>query len=559
MPNHAVTYLSDDGALYLEIEGKRYDIAHYTASWAVNEIPQGQCMIAVGRNARSDNAGELAAIHRESQTLRQMRKAKVVFKPRGEYDPVGNVWPEGEVTVFDGYYVGYAHRKMNGKIQVIVNLTHWLIDLTQSSCLSRNSHPSNPASLTSAAVMKQLRESGGSQGAFVSYLTGHKVIETRVLEDLWGAIKELFCQTALIKTTAIGPSDICSAGSGPDKFVENARALSALARIEGVGSACAKPYKHGVVLKPAFKSQPLIASAIGNAICNATVDSYANTTFWDKLVGEFCPMFGIAVVPLVDKALVVADTPAYNRNFWRTLDPDEYDSFDQTAFVERPMRAVGVYGNVASFTGARQGQEPVNHREIGGCFAVNEPDGLVQYITAPPWLDTLASAAVIGSTSTGNKKDAPTSTSTAPGKTDKPPEVFTATLSDAQKLYSQYAQTVFALHTLRGRNGAVSGKLRFDIGPGSIVKVKSTPDVQTAPGIDKLAGDFYGCVSRVTININCEASMAGTTFQLTHLRTETENSDPRTSVQEHPLFARAIHGGGKHGAPLIDVYEDLVE
>ena len=557
--NHAVTYLSDDGALYLDIEGKRYEVAHYTASWAVNEIPQGQCLIAVGRDARSDKAGDLAAIHREAGSLKQMRKAKVMFKPRGDYDPDGNVWPEGEQVIFDGYYVGYAYRKMNGKVQVIVNLSHWLIDLTQSSCISKNSHPSNPASLTTSAVMKQVKEAGGSQGAFVSYLTGHKVIQGRVLEDLWGAIKELFCELALVKTAAVGPSDEC----GPGKFVENDRALNALARMEGPVPACSKAYKHGVKLVPQGMNQPLVDSAIGNAICNATVDSYANTTFWDKLIGEFCPMFGLAVIPLVDKALVVADTPAYNKNHWREIGPDEYDSFDQTAFVERPMRAVGVFGHVASFTGARNGEQPVNHRDVGGCYvagSVAENDGLVQYVRAPAWLDTLMTGAVYGKTSTGNKKDEATSTATTTGKTGSPDDpVYSKVIGSIQPLYAKYAQSVYVLHTLRGRNGSMSGKLRFDIGPGSIIKVKATPDVRTASGVDKLAGDFYGCVSRVTININSEASMAGTTYQLTHLRTEEENSHPRTSVQSHPLFGDSIHGSGKHGAPLIDVYEELVE
>ncbi len=554
--NYAVTFLSDDGAVYLEIDGKRYEIAQVTASWAVNEIPQAQCLVAVGRDARSDNAGTLAAIHENASDLKQMRKARVLFTPRGEYTPNGDDWPAGQQVLFDGYYVGYAHRKMNGKVQVIVNLTHWSIDLTQSSCISKNSHPSNPASLTTSAVLQQVKESGGSQGAFVSYLTGHKVIQTKVLSDLWGSIKELFCELARIKTAAIGPSDFC----GPGTFVQNDRALAALSRFEGSAPTCDKAYKHGVRLVPGsdFK-QPLVDSAIGNAICNATVDSYANTTFWDKLIGEFCPMFQMAVVPLVDSALVIADTPTLKGVHWREIGPDDYDSFDQTAFVERPMKAVGVYGNVASFTGARNGEAPVNHRNVGGCYAadsVNPADGLVQYVRAPAWLDTLMTGAVYGATSTGNKKDQPTNTGTTTGKTPKATDPYGEKVSAIQKLYNKYAQSVYVLHTLRGRNGSLSGRLRFDIGPGSIVKVRANPDVLTE-GIDKLAGDYYACVSRVTVNINCESAMAGTTFQLTHMRTAQENAQERTSVDSHPLFGRSIHGGGKHGAPLIDAYENL--
>lgn len=567
MPEHAVTYLPDDGALYLDVEGRRFEVAQFTASWAVNEIPQAQCLVAVGRNARSDKAGELAAIHAQAEGLLQMKRAKVVFAPRGEYTPGGAKWPAAPRTIFEGYYVGFAYRKMNGKVQVIVNLTHWLVDLANSSCLSKNSHPSNPASLTTAAVMRTLREAGAAQGSFVSHLTGNKVVQARVLQDLWGAIKSLFSAVAATETAPVGPNDLCGGAAGADAtaFVRNDRAVNALARMEGPAlfAPAARPYKHGVPLVPQGFNTPLVDSAVGAAICNATIDSYANTTFWDKLVGEFGPMFGLAVVPLAGKALVVADTPAYGRDVWRTIEPDEYDSFDQTAFIERPMRAVAVYGNVASFTGARNGAAPVNHRDVGGCFAaegVSPADGLVQYVRAPAWLDTVMSGTVYGRGSTGILAGQATNTPTTPGATRPPPlntPPYAEQLGNVQPLYGRYAQTVYALQALRGRSGTVSGKLRFDVGPGSVVRVKATPDVRTAAGLDKLAGDFYGCVARVTVNINCEAAMAGTTLQLTHLRTEAENKSPRTSVQEHPLFGRSIHGGGKHGAPLVDEYEDI--
>lgn len=567
MPDHAVTYLSDAGSLYLEIEGRRFEVAHFTASWAVNEIPQGQCLVAVGRNARSDEAGELAAIHTAAGSLLQMRKAKVVFTPRGDYTPGGAQWPAGPRTVFEGYYVGYAYRKMSGKVQVIVNLTHWLVDLANSSCLSKNSHPSNPASLTAAAAMRTIREAGAAQGSFVSHLTGHRVVQTRVLQDLWGAIKSLFSAIAAIETAPVGPNDLCGGAAGADaaSFVQNDRAIAALARMEGPALylPAQRAYKHGVPLVPQGFNTPLVDSALGNAICNATIDSYANTTFWDKLVGEFAPMFGLAVVPLVDKALVVADTPAYGANVWRTVTPGEYDSFDHTAFLDRPMRAVAVYGNVASFTGARNGPQPVNHRDVGGCFAaegVSPGDGLVQYVRAPAWLDTVMSGAVYGRAATGNDRQQPTNTPTTPGATPPPPlntPAYTEQLTNVQPLYGRYAQTVYALQALRGRSGTLSGKLRFDVGPGSVVRVSGTPDVRTAPGLDKLAGDFYACVARVTVNINCESALAGTTFQLTHLRTAAENGHPRTSVNQHPLFGNSIHGGGRHGAPLIDEYEDI--
>jgi hypothetical protein len=442
-------------------------------------------------------------------------------------------------------------------VQVVINLTDFLIDLTQSSCLSKNSHPSNPASLIVPAVMMQVKEGGASKGAFVSQAVGNRVVQQNVLQDLWGSIKELFCELANIKVAATGVDGHCGGTGSP---VKNDRAIAALQRMEGGGAKCYKSYKHGVKLVPRHFNQPLVQSAVAEAICNATVDSYANTTFWDKLIGEFCPMFGIAVVPLIGNALVIADTPAYNGTPWRTIDPDEYDSADQTAFVERPLRAVGVYGNFGSFTGAANGPTTVNHTQIGGCYSedsVRPADGLVQYIRAPRWLDGL----MAGSTpdaSTGNATNRPTNTPTTPGLTPAPgTPTYAKHMTDVEILYRDWAQHVYAMHSLRGRTGTISGKLRFDIGPGSVVRIRARPDATVGAGIDKLAADYYACVSRVKININAEGSACGTEFQLTHLRTEQENRLPRTSVNDHALFGKSIHGGGKHGAPLLDDYGDL--
>ena len=61
------------------------------------------------------------------------------------------------------------------------------------------------------------------------------------------------------------------------------------------------------------------------------------------------------------------------------------------------------------------------------------------------------------------------------------------------------------------------------------------------------------------VAINAEAGMAGTTFMLSHVRTEAENAKgaDRTSTPDHPLFGKSIHGGGKHGSPLIKEYDNL--
>ena len=54
-------------------------------------------------------------------------------------------------------------------------------------------------------------------------------------------------------------------------------------------------------------------------------------------------------------------------------------------------------------------------------------------------------------------------------------------------------------------------------------------------------------MTRVTTNVDAERGAANTTFEFTHLRTESENNDPastdRFSMTEHPFFDKFYRGG----------------
>ena len=157
--NSIYTDLSAKDSLYLDIDGTQYKVSQFSASWAVNEIPTAQCLIATGRDARSKNAATPAMVHLKSH-YKVITKAKVYFEPSGEYAPDGKKWPQGPQVIFDGYFLGFANRKMNGKISVVANLSHWLLDMACSSCLTAGLAPTNHTQLTAAAVMAAYEEHG---------------------------------------------------------------------------------------------------------------------------------------------------------------------------------------------------------------------------------------------------------------------------------------------------------------------------------------------------------------------------------------------------------------
>lgn len=567
----AVTSLADSDACYLEVAGDRYEISQFVASWACNEIPQAQCMVALGRDARNPDVA--ATANTSGFRLQTMQRARVWFHPRGDFNPEGAKWPNEAVMLFDGYFVGGAYRKVNGKVSMVFNLVHWLFDLACSSAISQNSHPANPLQLTAPAVLQQIGRTAAGQGAYVSNLTSFATTRDYVAADFWSGIKRVFCGLANVPVRASGSLDYCLAAGDIGSIVVNKRAIRALARIEGPttgvgddGGGCHLPYAYGTPLSLDTAGVDLVRDAAAAAITDALVQAYANTTFWDKLVGEICPQFSLAVVPMVDTALVIADTPAYNGAFWKEIGPDEIESLDQNSLLERPLRAVAVAGNAGSQLGAAVYDRNKSDKDDGaatsfqgGCYvagSVDPDDGVIMFTTAPHWLQVLSGAGFNAAIATGLNRDVPIPSAQQPGVPPGDALTFSAFAPAANALYVRYAQSVYMSNMLRGRVGTLAGKLRFDIAPGSNIKLRASAE-KFLNGEDDLAADLYANVSRVTVSINCEAGQAGTSLQLSHIRFAAENASPRTSVDAHPLFGRQLHGFGRNGAPLIPEYDAL--
>lgn len=547
--NYVYTDLSVKNSLTLEVEGAgEFDVVQYSSAWAASEIPTAAVMLAIGRNART---GDKAAIHAAAGKMQQMRKAFVWFEPKGEYDQ-DREWPAGRRKIFEGYFTGFAYRKISGKVHVVCNLIHWLAALGFTSALTKNGHVSNPAALNAAAVIQSLRDGGAGEGNLISLLAPAELCADTLATDLWVSIKSIFCGLANTEAMLCGNQEFCG---GDGSFQVNDVAQYALNKMEGPASRCSVPYKWGVPLKLETEGTSVIEDNISLAIGNAVIESYSSTTLWDKLTAEFCPMFGMAVVPMVDSAIVVADLPAYRGGHWREISVNDYDSYDMSRELHRPLRGVGTVVGYESQTGVGVGGDELAF--LGGCFAedsVNPGDGVVMYVPGPPWLRSIAAQPGSIEDSTRLLSGGASGTSTTPG-VGRANNDRDSLGENANKLHVRYAQSVYVNQMLRGQSGSFSGKLRFDVAPLSIVKLNATAEKFIGPGQDDLAATLFGCVQRVTIAINAEAGMAGTTFQLSHVRTEAENGLNRTSVEAHPLLGTSIHGGGKHGSPLVDDYE----
>lgn len=532
--------------LRAEIGGQSYlDVVQWTATWELNNIPHGQLLLAVGRNFSTQQA---ATIHRTVDTLKTKMKAKVFLEviPSGAAAGIVNEWPKGEFVVFDGYAVATGWRRSREEAQFVVHLLHWLDDLHGSSMLSATSHPSNPSDFTFGAVFPALglNSSGGedpaaTEPAWTATCDATRSITNAVLEDdLWGAVLLPWLQTIASQDRL----DVNPLGGAGISRGLNDRAKLALARMGQSDRGSCDVVKLAMDIGGADGNA--IANGVRNYLTRETFSSWVHTTFWGKLVGEWGPQFMFSIVPRIEDAFPVPFTGPLRTPF-KTILPSEYDFADVGSAMPQVLQAVGIFHPVQMYTGGDGGAAgfPKSYAQLCGWYSPeDEPEGLLLMKDPPGWITEIIPEIEQSRDSSGAEGDA-IGTAAEPdvGKDIKGDDPAKAVGGVAQTTFmNRFAQQWYALESTKGRQGEMSGKLRFDLAPGSNVKI--IPAKEKFIGDDDLSLPRFATITRVTCMINAESKVAGTGFGLAHVRTAAENTTDKTSVERPPLYKEGWPG-----------------
>lgn len=540
--------------LRLEIEDVGdFEVTDCQLSFGLNEIPTAQCVLAIGRNAL--DTSKRAKIHESATYLKSMRKAKIYATITGDFSE-DKKWPEGEKMIFDGRLCGTGFNRMLGQAGFTVHLIHWLADLSFSSILSEQSHPGNPTQYTFPAIRRNKGNTGAKDSSMFGSVSAKSLFTWDNLEeDLWGkALQPTLCQLAQTDLIQLTDNNFQLA----EKVRKNDLALAALARMEGGGcGATPSEYTPPLSLIHDGSLTGAVANAIRTAVGSIQQDAWAASTVWDLLVGPMAQMFMFGVVPQVDRALVVPTLPGFSETYEIGINANDYDFAELSGAIPRPLRAVGIFSGVAAPAGAMTG----GNFKIGAMWPEEGdadyeiPEGMVRIVSAPSWLSNVAAGEGAARSTSGTAQAKPTGTATTPVTDSTKPDIpnngetKAERTSDAEGLYKRLAHAIYVTEALRGRNGSVSGKLRFDICPGSTIKLEGQHEVFIGSS-DKLGQDLYGMVTKVSIGLNANQGRAGTGFMLSGIRDETENGDKRFTVEKHPLYDQAFKG-----APLVADYK----
>lgn len=547
----ALGYRIFDVTAVLEIAGNELPLSSAVVSYALNELPQAVCRLAVGTDVNGVDAFASTAIAGFNSRL--PAKIYVTISPKARYTPpgvlVGADPPIGKQLLFEGETAWNGFVLDAGAIQYEIRLDHWLADLSHASAISPSISPATPADFAFPAAYRlaspDTRGGQANAGGFSAVGTIAQLLTPEITNDLWrGGFLKLYQFLAssdhLADASLNSPLGYVLNSRFNTKSTDgNAQAIAALKRMN-VAAAPALS-----MIKPSGSTGSAIAaSAIASAITQTTLDSLINESIWDHMVRS-ANEYLFAITPGPDNAYLAPWLPNLRESRTKIYHT-EYDSFQGSGNNLRTVRGVILVTGKDWSTGASlsaAGDNPQVNRDFGfAVYKAGGDTGRVIVRQAPSWLAGVPQE-VVGAFPT-TAADLVVPTPAAPAAVVGAAAVAAVKPADAitsmHGYLSAYAKGYFGLESLTHRVGELSGRLRFDIRPGSIVNI-DTGGRGASDEVKALGPVLTAAVNRVSIRVDAQANAASTTLTLSHLRSEIENKSDVT-LKDHPLYDTTWNG-----------------
>jgi hypothetical protein len=493
------------------------DIVAMSASFALNTIPTASLIVAVGTKVDGSNDPQPATIHKVKKLLEPRDKVVVTLEVLPGSGDTEKLRP-GRYVVFDGFYVGIGYQRSTNQANYVLNLVHWLDDLNNSSAINGNWFPNVPFDYAQQAVYDRLENDNIKTGVAASPRIARTLAtQVNLKKDLWGeVIKPIFLQIG--GYTPGGDQSRQPVKDSP--LTRNDAAVRALKRMPG---AAENYVPLTMALTP--ESNNFVGS-ITTYFEKTVGESFAQNSFWGKLIAQYAADFLFAISPAVDWALPI---PFCGGVRWVEGGPvikaSEYSYANFGSNVSQVVESVNIYYSAESNTAVGVETAAPDRKlsfyamcaEYPAKDAITAVRGLKLFKEPPGWAVSTSPARGNGWNSSDNN-----ALTTAPGGNARLASGFESISAIARKmqpLMRQYAKHWYMSEILQQRYGELSGPLRFDIAPGSIVKIE-TPIRDRERETDN--ENLYASVMSVTFAINADKATAGTSFSIAHTRTQEE-------------------------------------
>jgi hypothetical protein len=517
------------------------DVIAASASFALNTIPTASLVVAVGINAVT---GEPATIHEAKARLKARDKATVyltIFPGAGDTQRLR----AGTYVIFEGLFVGIGYQRSHNHANYALNLTHWLDDLNNSSAINGNWCPGVPHDYAQQATYDRIQDVSDSPTfAPVPGFTNALCSHNNITSDLWDrVIKGLFLQLA-------GYSPFRAQNAAPDPNA-NAAAKAALDKMPGDGIQYYKPLEFQLGAADSTN----ISESFAKYFTSTIGSSFVQNSFWAKLITEYAAQCLFAISPAVKWALPIPFCAGLR---WqpggKTIRATEYNYANFNANMNQIIESVEIAfplssnTNLSVTTTPPAGFERLSYYRPAAYYPTEvkqDKRGLKLFKTAPIWAANADPSTLVGLRTTVDArttvKPNPPNGANLPGDVK---DTGTAYRS-LQATLAYYAQHMFVTEVLQQRFGELSGPLRFDIAPGSVVKIATPPRDRVDFEEDGDPKEYViATVMGVSYVINSERATAGTSFTIAHTKTEAEISpDSIYAVDTPPMYKQAWQHG----------------
>lgn len=523
-------------------ETDRYDIVSYSAAFEINSIPSGSIMLPVGYALDSGVPSEIMTRFGKF-TAKQKIQIYLKLAAGADYGAGLEAFAGGaEQLIFDGYITGAILKRTDKSLHIVAHFVHWLSDLNNSSIFSGTSHVSNPPAMYERGA-QEVYAGKGLGGGTVDLGDACKYESTEGHWSITSTSVNLLQGSSDVWDDAMKPFLACLVSQDSlDPQIQrwfNAQ-IPKQKRIEALN----KLKSAGLVLDPGF-TDPIISQKMSAGIRDGIRSTDANSTIWGLLLGYWGPGYFFAICPRVTDAYVAPLVGSYRdpRDNYKTIEANDYYSIDLNLSSRQSIGAVGMrepstmtlgIAGLSDDLSAWPGVYPdipdgtSDAAKYNGVFLAREMPFWLSQITFEPPSVTPATLPVTAFTST--LLDGGISAGVALAAAARRSQLRTIQRNLAQ----QFAQFFYVNEIFNNRSGDLSGKLRFDICPGTTVKVQAVAlnqDITT--GFDR----FYGQVIRVSYTIDATQGIASTVFTLSNLRTDAEVADKVFSIEKPPLYA----------------------
>jgi hypothetical protein len=522
----------------------RYDIVSYTSSFEINTIPSGSVLIPVGYVVGTGAPAEIMTKFAQFTAKQPIKIYLTITTDFAEYGPGLEMFEDGfPQLIFEGKVTGAILRRTDKTLHIVAHFVHWLNELNNSSVLSATSHVANPVALYDQGA--ELAYQGAGVGSSTTGSGAACSFENKSGEAHWSVAAtsvNLMSGASDLWTDALQPFLRCIVSADAldpnvSKWMDEANAKQK--RIEALN----KVVSGGLVLDSAIADQ-LVTQNISDGIRAGVRDVDASNTIWGLLVGGWGPSYFFAICPRVTDAILAPLVGSYRdpADIYKTIEAGDYYSIELNLSARQSIGMVGMITPNTQQTGVPLSANLVDWpglfprlpaataglTKYGGVFLTrNLPFWLANMAFEPPSAaPTAAPVTAFGPLLSSGLSIA--ATAAAASRTLK-----------YRNLADRFAQFFYVNEVFNNRSGDISGKLRFDICPGTSLKVQA---VALDPSLASTFDQFYGQVIRVSYTIDAVQGIASTVFTLSNLRTQAEVGDDIYSIEKPPLYATAWTG-----------------